>query len=196
MSEMTSDQDLMYTFQQGDESALEKLLSRWHVRLYAYIRQRVQNSSDVDEILQDTIGKIISALRKNHQPANFAGWAYIIAKNTIINHVRNKNKHPANASDSHMQNTPDNSQDALDGMIDSDMANSLKKAIDVLASSGPQGARKVEFLQEFYFNNLKIKDIAEKTGTPVGSVKRILHSAKKDLLKLLQQYGITKLRSI
>lgn len=62
----------------------------YRVGLRRFIQRRVSDPSTVDDILQDVFLKIHSRIQTLKDTARLRGWLYRIARNTIIDHYRNR----------------------------------------------------------------------------------------------------------
>jgi RNA polymerase sigma factor (sigma-70 family) len=74
-----------------ERPSLEKQVSVYQPRLKAFIRRRVTNKEDAEDILQDVLFQWMKALENTLNPIEqVAAWLYRVARNTIINHGAKK----------------------------------------------------------------------------------------------------------
>jgi RNA polymerase sigma factor (sigma-70 family) len=59
-------------------------------RLFAFIRQRVENSTDAEDVLQDVFEELTEAYRLTTPIEQVASWLMRVAKNKIIDRYRKK----------------------------------------------------------------------------------------------------------
>jgi hypothetical protein len=65
---------------------LEKLIVKYRPALKSFIKKRVSNEEDAEDILQDVFYKFIKAVENTLNPIEqVAAWLYRVARNTIIN---------------------------------------------------------------------------------------------------------------
>lgn len=58
-------------------------------RLRSFVRQRVGNSDDADDIVQDTLYQFLRTIRIMDNPVGqVTSWLYTVARNLVINHGR------------------------------------------------------------------------------------------------------------
>jgi len=82
------DHELMLLVQAGDESAFQKLLERYFVKLTGFADRFFHNRAIAEEAVQEIFIKVYRA-RKRYQPnAKFSTWLYTIATRTCLNELR------------------------------------------------------------------------------------------------------------
>jgi RNA polymerase sigma-70 factor (ECF subfamily) len=90
---MTPEQEYEYIQQaQKDPRAFMHLYDHYFPRIYAYVRYRVQNSQDAEDLIADTFFKAIRKLGlfKWCNEGSFAAWLFRIAHNLIVNYYRQR----------------------------------------------------------------------------------------------------------
>lgn len=151
------------------------------LKYYAY--SFTSNREEAQDLLQETFLKAITHQEMFVQGTNFAAWLYTIMRNIYINNYK-KNKI--------FRTVVDNSKDSYihpgqQSEIPVDSAYSIveiKRNINIL---------KEEFRVPFKLYTLghKYKEIAEKLGVPIGTVKSRIFFARKCLMKILKDYRYT-----
>ncbi|MBC8230013.1 sigma-70 family RNA polymerase sigma factor [bacterium] len=87
---MTEDETLIARFRDGDQDAFSKLVNKYKSLIFSYVRRKVGDSDDADDITQDVFVKAYRAL-PNWQPrASFQTWLYTIARNFCTDYHRVK----------------------------------------------------------------------------------------------------------
>lgn len=83
--------ELVARAQRGDHTAFAALHDRFAARLYRFVRFRVGDASDAEDVVQRVFLKVIEALpRYEERGAPFAAWLFRLARNTVIDHVRTR----------------------------------------------------------------------------------------------------------
>ncbi|MDR2383032.1 MAG: RNA polymerase sigma factor [Prevotellaceae bacterium] len=78
---------------------LEKLIAEYQPRLKSFIRRRVHNTEDVDDILQDVFYQLVKTVETAINPIEqTAAWLYRVTRNTIINRGKKKQEEELPAS--------------------------------------------------------------------------------------------------
>jgi RNA polymerase sigma factor (sigma-70 family) len=203
VKQIMTDEELIDAIRSGDEASWGPLFVRWEPRIKRFLSKIVNNRSDVEEISQDVMLNIVSAIRKGQIPQNFKNWAYAIARNASINATKKSRpvSSPEPEATAMMQGSKRmgrqaqtildmfNQDTVLDKMIDAEKQQQVNQALDDLANTGGMGSRKANYLRRYYFDDEQLSDIAGQE-VPLGTVKRTIHGARKDLKKILDDKGV------
>src|SRR5579885_1641864 len=85
------ERDLVTRAQSGDQSALAALFDAHYQRVYGYIRYRLGNQEDAEDLAQETFIRMLDALdRYEQRGAPFRAWLMQIAANLVRDHYRRK----------------------------------------------------------------------------------------------------------
>jgi RNA polymerase sigma-70 factor, ECF subfamily len=85
---LPSDNELMQRYQRGDARAFEILYLRHKGALYRYLQRLCRNREAVNDLFQETWGKVISS-RDRYQPtAQFGAFLFRIAHNCAVDYFR------------------------------------------------------------------------------------------------------------
>ena len=178
-----TDSEIIQLYECGRrEEAFNGIVETYTERLYWHVRRFLCSHDDTDDLLQDIMIKIWTALPTFRGESKLYTWIYRIATNEVLNHLR-KQRFKALVS-------LDSATSILERKIDDDayfngdeMQRELHKAIQRL----PEKQRVVFNLR--YFEEMKYEEISEITGTSVGALKASYHHAygkvKADLEKLM-----------
>lgn len=82
-------------------------------RLRAFVRRRIDNLSDVDDIVQDALYELVSAARLTEPIGNVAAWLQRVARNRIIDRYRARAHEPATQGSLAAQDEPERLIDEL-----------------------------------------------------------------------------------
>jgi RNA polymerase sigma factor (sigma-70 family) len=70
---------------------LEKLIAAYQPQLKSFIRRRMNNKKDVEDVLQDVFYQFVKTVTTTMHPIEqVAAWLYRVARNTIINKGKKK----------------------------------------------------------------------------------------------------------
>ncbi|WP_075555564.1 RNA polymerase sigma factor [Parabacteroides timonensis] len=126
------------------------------------------------DLLQDTLLRALSHKEKYSTHSNFKGWLFVIMRNIFINgYWKEVNNSPLYiASDpTYFSQIKDDSHSAKE-----DIAYDIEIMYDALNDISDIHYRSFEM----YLSGFKYREIAEKTGASLGTVKsRIFHCRKK-----------------
>jgi len=87
--------DLVAKAKMGDSEAFGQLYDNFAQRIFRYIRLKVQNREEAEDILQEVFVKAYRGLDSlDLGNLNFSAWLYKIASNTINDYFRKKYRTP------------------------------------------------------------------------------------------------------
>lgn len=151
-------------------------------RLKAFAISLTSDQEDAKDLLQDTVLKAFTYREKFADSTNLGAWLFTIMKNTFINNYRRRKKSNTivdGTKDLHFVNIPQTK-----GSISPDSVLTEKeilKGIDELADE-----YKVPF--NMHLAGYKYKDIADKMGIPIGTVKSRIFLARQILMEKFTDY--------
>jgi len=174
---MTSDFDLLDRFKDGDQGALEEIVSKYQKPIFFFILRMVWDETDAADLSQKTF---INAFRNIHsfdRRSNFRTWLYRIAINVCKNHFRDD---------------PRRREVNIEGMVFVDQMNPLdhtisdeeRMCLSVALHELPEKQRHTVILK--VYQDLKYREIAEITGCSEGTAKANFHFGVKKLREILR----------
>jgi len=178
----TSDRDttrteelaLAIAAKEGCMESFEQLVDRLEGRLYAFLYQKTSNHHLAQDLLQSTF---ITAYRKLHRynpQYAFTTWIYTIASRLAINHFRRKRLLESEHADGVTDTTPSSE------LIASEKAESVWSRARALLTGNQFAA-----LWHFYGEDRNLAETADVMNKSVGSVKVLLHRARRKLAEVL-----------
>lgn len=171
-----TDHDLVRGVKAGDKSALDILVRRWYPRIYRYIFKIVEQEQDAYDLTQDVFIAMIQNIPNFYPWKKFDNWLFTIAHNKCMDFFRMR-KRAMLASESH----PDQQISVPPFEETAAVSFTVRSALTKL----PAAQREAVILHYFY--QLTAKEIAQRTNTPLPTVKSRLSAAKKTLFKLLRE---------
>ncbi len=170
------DERLVLRCQLDEPGAFDELLRRFEPRLLYYLRRLVPQEADAWDALQRTWIAAHRNLRRLRDPGALRPWLYRLARNQAASHLRREWRHRARVDD---QADPD-ALGAGDWTPDLDQAERVHAALATL--SLPHR----EVLTLHFLEQMPLEEIAQVTGSPVGTVKSRLHYARRTLRRRLE----------
>lgn len=170
---MLDDETLYQQVMQKNEAALVELVARYHNPIYRFLYRYSGDAALADDIAQETFIRLINF--RGSPPRCFRAWVYTIAANIIRDHFRSagyRYEQAAEFEDSIEQGTND---------VDLD----VHEHDDVLGALAKLSPEHRETILLRFYHDLKLEEIAEVTGAPLGTVKSRLFHALKGLKGLL-----------
>ncbi|HTM34774.1 MAG TPA: sigma-70 family RNA polymerase sigma factor [Vicinamibacterales bacterium] len=169
------------------DQPLVDVVSREQSRLLRFIRRRVPDARDAEDILQDVFAELVEANRLLMPIDHVTGWLFRVARNRITDLFRKKRPEPLPAPPGSDDDGPGFEEllPALDGGPDEEYARqllleALKDAIDEL----PEEQRAVFVAHEI--EGRSFKDLADETGVGVNTLLSRKHYAVQRLRTRLQ----------
>ena len=177
-----TDNQLVQSFQQGNNNALEILVNRHKDRIFTSINILVKDKHLAEDLFQDVFIKIIDTLRRNNynEEGKFLPWALRIAHNLCVDHFRKVKRTPTitTGDDRDIFDVINVCADSADkGIIKSQSHDKVRQLLDLL----PEEQREVIVLR--HYADLSFKEIAEMTNcsinTALGRMRYGLQSMRK-----------------
>jgi RNA polymerase sigma-70 factor, ECF subfamily len=176
---------LLGRIERGEEAAFKELYRAFSRRLYAYVTRQIDDPSQAEEIVSDTLYEVWKAPARFRGDAQFSTWLIGIARNKVLMAFRSRK--------------PDTRHEDLDDVAES-VASDEPGAFEMLAQQQRhEGVRRCmdklstehrECVHLVFYEGLGLADVAALQGCPENTVKtRLFHARKKLMacLKLLLQ---------
>ena len=169
------DAALVAAAQQGDRTAMERLLRRHHPRITAVCRRLTGNDADAADAAQEAMILIVRNIGRFDGRSSFGTWAYRVATNSSLDELRRRRRRSAEPLDDAA--LPERSvPDAGEILGDRDLLTSALAAL-------PEEFRVPVVLRDVA--DLDYAEIAEVLSIPVGTVKSRIARARAQLAALL-----------
>ncbi|MCF3650555.1 RNA polymerase sigma factor [Synoicihabitans lomoniglobus] len=185
------DATLVARFQRGDEDAFAQIVEAYRTRIHGYVRGMLRDSTDAEEVTQDTFVRAYRGLERFRGDSSLSTWLHRIATNLARNRYwyffRRRRQDtvsldfvadPTNdrpVMDSIACESPDPSQQSTN----EEFMQSIRDCMDQIEP------RYREALTLRVGKDLPYAEIAEITGVPVGTVKSRIARARRELRDLL-----------
>jgi len=159
----------------GDESAMQVLYDRYAPVVYAVALRVLADTGAAEDVLQE----VFLQLWRNPQSfdasrGSMAGWLAVIARHRAVDHLRKRRP------------TTDISEIVV--AVDADLEGAAERhqALEkVRKALGAMAAEQRSALEMAFFEGLTHVEIAERTGTPLGTVKTRIRAGLGALRKAL-----------
>ncbi|MFD6948729.1 RNA polymerase subunit sigma [Nocardiopsis sp. TSRI0078] len=161
-------------------------------QLYPTALRMTRNPADAEDLVQETFAKAFANFHQFRAGTNLRAWLYRILTNTFINTYRKKQREPR-------QETTDEIKDwqlaAAEAHTSSGMRSAENEVLDHLPDSDIKQALArlpEEFQEVIYLVDIEgyaYKEVAERMGTPLGTVMSRLHRARRQLREMLADYA-------
>jgi RNA polymerase sigma-70 factor (ECF subfamily) len=170
-------EDLMAQVQKGDMNAFQELVRLYQKKVFRVISGYHRDPEDALEVLQDTFLKVYTARQTWERKTSFAAWLYRIAINASIDRYRRSDRKKTTSLEDVVETQVQSSatvhppRSPLDRLRDGERRRMIEQAVRRL----PERQREVLSLR--YFGEMRLEEIADALGCPLGTVKSNLHKA-------------------
>ena len=95
-SSALADRHLVRSYIQGNEHALEQLISKHRQKVYGFLLNKLKDRDLANDVFQDTFIKVIQTLKagRYNEEGKFIQWVMRIAHNLVIDHFRREKRMP------------------------------------------------------------------------------------------------------
>lgn len=172
------DPERLMQAQSGDSDALDALLRDLQPLVRKRCARLLPSAQDAEDATQDALLAIALKLQTYSGAGSFEGWVSAIATNQARMTYRSIKRRLADASDTDL---PDRADPARTSVIASSRVD-LLEAIDALERAHPDTVEPF-MLRDFAAHSYE--EISQQTGSPLGTVKARIHTARTFLRKKL-----------
>jgi RNA polymerase sigma-70 factor (ECF subfamily) len=157
-----SDEELMVLYQQGEERAFQTLYERYSGKLYGYIKKKIANSEQAQDILQQSFLKLHKSRHSYNPKYPFSAWLFTICRHLEIDYFR---KHKVEMVElTKVENT-------LEGES-FDSVDSINAKKDFLATIEKLSPEQREILSLRYNDGLSFDEISKTLGINASAARK------------------------
>jgi RNA polymerase sigma-70 factor (ECF subfamily) len=164
----------------GDE--LRELYRRYAGELFGFAASALGDREQAEEVVQDVFAQLWRHAGEYDQSrASVRTWLYAIARNRIVDAHRRAAARPKRAEE----------EDSLDSAAEIDAA--LDQAVlrwQITAALARLSPAHREVIRLAHYGGLTMREIADRTGIPLGTVKSRTSYALRSLRLILDEMGI------
>jgi RNA polymerase sigma-70 factor, ECF subfamily len=164
----------------GDPDAWAALFKRYQLPLYVYVFELVHNEQSSLDIVQETFINAVRYLPNLREDEKFGSWLFSIAHQKCIQTWRKQGREREFA-ESQFEFGVEFDPAPSELLIRKEREEEFMRLIAQL----PLARRSVLLLH--FVEDFSLEEIAEITGSQIGTVKSRMHYAKKGLRKLLEE---------
>ncbi|MBR6246216.1 MAG: sigma-70 family RNA polymerase sigma factor [Bacteroidales bacterium] len=173
---------------ENSQEAFGLIFSRYYAGVYGHISRYVSEPEEIQDIAMESFAKAFKQLASYDPSKRFSTWILTIARNTAFDHkdrdkVRSKGLETTSLEgvDNEVESVPDGAKSPEEEVIDSQKHERFMAILEGL----PSLYREIASL--CLVDNLGYKEIAEKTGLPIGTVKTRIFRAKELITKAMEE---------
>jgi RNA polymerase sigma-70 factor (ECF subfamily) len=167
--------------QNGCRESFGQLVSQFEPTVFGTVLQRLRNRAEAVEVSQEVFMQAMRKLPQLREPERFAGWLRQIAVRMSINRAVRRPPETAHGSET-FQSLKSDPRTPLDDLIKSEASRHVWGGIEKLRDLDRRT------LIAFYFEGQSLKEMSDRFDSPVGTIKRRLHTARNRLKAELHEY--------
>lgn len=166
--------NLVRRAQSGDRDAFGELAEQFQPTVFAVALRKLRNRAEAHEVTQDVLIQAYRKLGQLRDPERFAGWLRQIANRMAINRSVRGPKETMRSPETFdvVQNEPDTPLD---------FALRAERRTQVLDGMRRLRTLDRETLVAFYFEGKSLQEMSADFSSPIGTIKRRLHTARHRL---------------
>jgi RNA polymerase sigma-70 factor (ECF subfamily) len=170
------DADLVARLQRREPQALGDLYDRYGRLTYSLILRVVRDTGIAEDLVQETFLRVWNRVQAfDAQKGAIGPWLLAVARNRAIDYLRSAGGRERNAVEFEETDHPALYIDMEQGILASDKARRVKRAVEKLS------AQQRQVIELAYFEGLSQTEMAERMGQPLGTVKTWVRTALKNL---------------
>jgi RNA polymerase sigma-70 factor (ECF subfamily) len=177
-----SEEDLVRRAQKMEPEAFGQLYEAHFDRVYRYMRLRVRNQADAEDLTQQVFLKALEHIGSyRYRGMPFAAWLFRIAHNQVVDHWKKKSRDKGRVM-------PLDQVDEAKMVCDDDPASLAERAADIAVVAAAcdnlsPGQREVISLR--FAGGLSVAETARAMRKSEGAVKVLQHAALVKLRRIL-----------
>ena len=190
ISKKIDDKEVLSSYINGNESALNVLIDRHRSRIFGFIISKVKNVEVAEDIFQDAFIKVINTIKKGkyNEQGKFIVWVMTITHNLIMDYFRKQKKRrfikPTN--DFNVFDILGNGELNIEQKI---VKEQILSQIKLLKDELPVEQRKI--LEMRYYSKMSFKEISENCNISINTALGRMRYAIINLRKIIQKKGVS-----
>ena len=148
---------------------MEKIYLEYREKVLRYVRKRVHNEADAEDVTSDIFLKVLSSLDSyDEEKSTLSTWIYTITHNAVCNYYREQSKRAFSLDENALYSDTDDVMTEIENEI---LKENLAIALETLT------VREQDIIVLYYYHEIPLRDIAVKMGITYTNAKFIKHQA-------------------
>lgn len=170
---------LVVSAQSGNRDAFGELVTEFQSSVYAVVMKRLRNTAEAHEVTQEVFMRAMRKLDQLREPNRFVGWLHRIAVRLSINRAVRRPQESVQSPEVFASVSGQNTSEPWERLINAEQADQLRAGIGRLRDLDR------DTLTAFYFQGQSLQEMSDSFGSPIGTIKRRLHTARHRLREQL-----------
>jgi RNA polymerase sigma-70 factor, ECF subfamily len=175
-----SETSLVLAAQEGDREAFGELARRYERAVYATALRRLGNHAEAQEVCQEVLVRAMQKIGQLREPEAFGSWLQSVTSRMAINRAVRK-RHAISTEPETLAATCVEHETPLTAVLARERQSQVRAGLRRL------GDLDRDTLVAFYVKGQSLVEMSEGFRSPVGTIKRRLHVARKRLAKELEE---------
>lgn len=164
------------------QQAARSLYRSYGGELYGFAYHRLRDRGLAEELVQDVFTRVWRhAAEFDERRSTARTWLYAIARNAVSDLERNRSRRPRLATYGRESELPDPDEPIETALLRYQIQTALERLT-------PDHRQIISLVQ---FRGLRLSEVAELSGLPLGTVKSRLHYASQSLRLALEELGVS-----
>lgn len=181
--QMISDKALMQAITKGDQTAFESFIHRYHTPILSYLERLLNDREKAEDLVQETFLRLLRQLRDRSIPDHISAWLHQVAGNLCRDYWKSAGYHRERPV---LEQLPEQKDGQVQPMELCERRETRREMI-MLLNELPETQRGIVIMR--FYNELKLQEIADVMGCPIGTVKSRLFHAMRFLKSRMQENG-------
>jgi RNA polymerase sigma-70 factor (ECF subfamily) len=185
------DNELVARYLAGESRRFQELVERYQDRMVNFIQRSIGDRDRAQDLAQEVFIRVYRHLKRFDPEKKFSTWIYTIASNLAKNELRNRSRNPlvlfqtltSSWEDDHRPLQFEDSSMRPDDLY---RKRRLQELVEQAAAELPEHHREVFVLREI--EGKSYEEIAEITGTQLGTVKSRLNRARNRFAQIIEPW--------
>ena len=189
-TQVLSDQVLLNRYLSGDRDAISQLIDKYSARVRDYIRMMVKDNYVADDILQETLIKVVRVIDEGRyvDTGKFLSWVLRIAHNRVLDYFRaQKSSRTVSESEAgyDMLGTLRFAEQTVeDRMVSEQIEADVRRLVELL----PEEQREVVVMR--YYAGMSFQEIADQTDVSINTALGRMRYALINLRKMIKENNL------
>jgi len=169
--------------QMGSREAFGQLVERYQRSVYAVAMRRLRNHAEAQELVQEVFVQAMRKISQLREPECFGGWLRSITGRMAINRAVRRGC-VVSTDREVIEATCVDRRTPLGAALDNERAEQVRAGMERLRDLDR------ETLEAFYVRGQSLIEMADEFQSPIGTIKRRLHVARKRLAAELEELAV------
>jgi RNA polymerase sigma-70 factor, ECF subfamily len=175
--------ELVLEAQTGDRAALGEIARRYHGVVYGTALRRLGHDGEAQELTQEVFVQVLRKIGQLRQPECLGGWLRSITNRLALNRLA-RAKAEISTENATLEAGGNGGETPLTAVLRRERQSQVRAGLDRL------GDLDRETLMAFYVEGQSLVEMSTAFDSPIGTIKRRLHVARKRLALQLEEFAV------